>query len=352
MQSVSDVPLIAAVEPVGQGAEWDSALTANAKATFFHSAIWAKILASTYGFVPYYVTSGEPAAGILPIMEANSFISGRRGVSLPFTDECEPISADTDTFNALFRRAAVHMSQRKWRYIEIRGGVTGLSTERTSAEFFGHEIKLEGKTSDELFANCTSATRRAVRRAEKNGVKAEFARTPEDMDVFYSLLCQTRKRHGNPPQPRTFFQQIQRHAIETDSGRLVLAKHNGIAVAGAVFLHFGRHSIYKFGASDYKSRHLAANNLVMWRALEWYHNKGFSTFRLGRTSLENEGLRQFKQGWGSYEYSIKYLRYGNRTRDFLPGADNSSTGWQTRIFKLLPQRISRQIGALAYRHIA
>jgi hypothetical protein len=327
-------------------------VSTNAKATFFHSTIWARILASTYRFVPYYVTTGEGAAGLLPIMEAHSFISGRRGVSLPFTDECEPIASDTDAFNTLFRSATVHMSKRNWRYIEIRGGETALSTERTTAEFFGHEIQLEGRTSAELFANCTSATRRAVRRAEKNGVEVKFARTQEDMDVFYTLLCQTRKRHGNPPQPRKFFQQIQRHAIETDSGRLILAKHNGIAVAGAVFLHFGRHSIYKFGASDSKSRHLAANNLVMWRALEWYNDKRFSTLRLGRTSVENEGLRQFKRGWGSHEYSIKYLRYANKTRDFLLGTDNSSTGWQTRIFKLLPQRISRQIGAVAYRHIA
>lgn len=180
----------------------------------------------------------------------------------------------------------------------------------------------------------------------------EFARKPEDMDAFYSLLCKTRKRHGNPPQPIKFFREIHRHAIETNSGLLLLAKHNGIAVAGAVFFHLGRAAIYKFGASDEMFRHLAANNLVMWRALEWYSEQRFSSVRLGRTSLENEGLRQFKLGWGAREYPIKYFRYSNRARDFVAGTDKSSSGWQTRIFKLLPQRVSRHLGALAYRHIA
>jgi hypothetical protein len=353
MQSeVHQQQLVATVNPARGAAEWESTLAANDQATFFHSGVWARILAASYGFTPHYLKIGEDAAGYLPVMEANSFVSGRRGISLPFTDECEPIAPDPHTFNALFRSAVVHMSKRRWRYFEMRGGDTALSTDRTAAEFLGHEIKLEGRTSGELFANCVSSTRRAVRKAEKNGVAVEFGRTSADMDAFYSLFCQTRQRHGNPPQPRKFFQEIQRHAIETGSGLLLLARHNGIAVAGAVFLHFGRAAIYKFGASDSKTRHLAANNLIMWRAIEWYNKEGFSSLRLGRTSLENDGLRQFKQGWGSHEYHIKYFRYGNKARDFLSGTDNSSTGWQTRVFKFLPQRVSRHIGAVAYRHIA
>jgi hypothetical protein len=67
--------------------------------------------------------------------------------------------------------------------------------------------------------------------------------------------------------------------------------------------------------------------------------------------LDNEGLRRFKLSWGAGEYSINYFRYFVRAGEFVTGRDNSS-GWQTRIFKLLPQRVSRSIGAFAYRHIA
>jgi hypothetical protein len=171
------------------------------------------------------------------------------------------------------------------------------------------------------------------------------------MDSFYSLLCKTRKRHGNPPQPIRLFREIHRHAIAAGSGHLVLAKHGDITVAGALFLHAGRSAIYKYGASDAAFKELAANNLVMWHALEWYSQNGFSRVQLGRTSLDNEGLRRFKLGWGSREYPISYFRYTNKSRSFAAGTDNSS-GWQTRIFRALPERVSRCIGAVAYRHIA
>lgn len=132
------------VNPVEGSTEWESALSANAAASFFHGAVWARILTGTYGFVPYYLKAGENPVGLLPVMEADSFISGRRGIALPFTDECDPIAADPDLFNTLFRAAVGHLSARNWKYLEIRGGESGLSTDRTAAEFLGHEIKLEG----------------------------------------------------------------------------------------------------------------------------------------------------------------------------------------------------------------
>jgi CelD/BcsL family acetyltransferase involved in cellulose biosynthesis len=171
------------------------------------------------------------------------------------------------------------------------------------------------------------------------------------MESFYALLCQTRQRHGNPPQPVKFFREIHRHAIEAHSGHLLLAKHHDTVVAGAVFLHAGQSAIYKYAASDFAFRHVSANNLVLWRALEWYARHGYTRLQLGRTSLGNEGLRRFKRGWGATEYAIKYFRYVRKSRGFV-GATDGSSGWQTRIFKFLPQRISRYLGAFAYKHIA
>src|SRR5688500_11081464 len=109
-------------------------------------------------------------------MEANSFISGRRGVALPFTDECDPLAADAEKFDILWQAAVGRAASRKWKYLELRGGSTSIPTARTAAEFFGHEVAVEGQTPIELFANCTSAARRAVRKAEKCGVLVEFSR--------------------------------------------------------------------------------------------------------------------------------------------------------------------------------
>ena len=106
----------------------------------------------------------------------------------------------------------------------------------------------------------------------------------------------------------------------------------------------------KYAASDVKYRHLSANNLVFWRAMEWYLQHGHPAIQLGRTSLDNEGLRRFKRSWGAREYPINYYRYSAKEQDFVAGTDLSS-GWQTRIFRALPSQLSRTIGTLAYKHI-
>jgi len=67
----------------------------------------------------------------------------------------------------------------------------------------------------------------------------------------------------------------------------------------------------------------------------------------GRTSLDNDGLRRFKLGWGTRERRIDYFRYDPRKDRFVTARDASS-GWHNHIFKTLPIPLSRLIGAALY----
>jgi lipid II:glycine glycyltransferase (peptidoglycan interpeptide bridge formation enzyme) len=131
----------------------------------------------------------------------------------------------------------------------------------------------------------------------------------------------------------------------------VLARSGNLPIAGAVFFHFGGHAIYKFGASDEAHQQLRANNLIMWRAIQYYAREGFVDLDFGRTSLNNAGLRKFKLGWGSHEEQIGYLRYNSNLGKFVTARDETQ-GWHTRVFQALPLPISRLAGTLLYRHIA
>src|SRR6266540_5852058 len=75
---------------------WDNLVLTHPEASFFHSASWAAVLRDTYGHRPHYFCAmkGERLAATLPVMEVNSTLTGRRGVSLPFTDECLCLSDD------------------------------------------------------------------------------------------------------------------------------------------------------------------------------------------------------------------------------------------------------------------
>ncbi len=333
-------------------ADWDVRVAQLPGATFFHSAAWARVLVEAYGFKPVYFI-GEQAqqlVSVLPMMEVNSWLTGRRGVSLPFTDECQPLAPDALAFRMLFDAARQHGLERSWKYIECRGGKDLLPNSQPSTQFFDHELKLEPDPKA-IFERFSDSTRRAVRKAEKSDLSLEFSRDLKAVRAFHDLLCLTRKRHGVPPQPFHFFAQIQRHILAPGKGWVVLARHQNKPIAGAVYFHFGQTALYKFGASDDAVQNLRANNLVMAKAIEWHALNGFTSFGFGRTSLHNEGLRNFKLGWGTTERQVNYVRLAPRTGEFLTAPDSDASLSQ-RVFNRLPISVSRLIGSTLYRHVA
>lgn len=334
-----------------EGSEWDARLGQFADATVFHGTAWLRALHSAYGFEPCCHVSRRQGAdvAVLPLVEVNSWLTGRRGVSLPFTDECPALAVDADALRRTFADVCAYGRSRHWRYVEIRGDGQHLGA-TPSLGFLGHRLTLT-RDAAKLFERFSSATRRAVRRAELSGVEIDFGSSMSAMQEFYALVCRTRRRQGLPPAPYRFLEAVRTHLLIPGHGCLVLARHAGAVVAGAVYLHGGTRAIYKYGASDERYQHVRANNLVMWRAIQRYADLGFTTFDFGRTSLGNAGLRNFKLGWATTEYPITYCKFDLRAGRFVTDEDRSS-GWHTRVFRAMPPLLSRAIGAALYKHIA
>lgn len=333
--------------------DWDLRLKCSRGAGFFHSRAWARVLSDAYGFRPVYFESQGAAAGtlLLPVMEVSNWASRARGVSLPFTDECRILGDDTVAQKTAADAALRHGKKRAWASWEHRGGREAFGDVPVSQSFFGHTMPLSG-TSEELFTRVDGNARTSVRKAIQSGVEVDFSTDISALRVFHDQLCGTRRRHGLPPQPFGFFAAIHRHALSAGLGVVAIARQAGRPVASAVFLHFGRSVIYKFAASDFEHRHLQANHLVLWRAIERYAALGFEQLDFGRTSRANKGLRHFKLAWRPKEHAIDYVKYDFRQARFVEGEKERTTGWHNRVFRLLPVSVSKIVGAAIYRHFA
>ncbi len=347
-------PVHVAVQPVNPARckDWDGSLTRHPDHSFFHSAAWARVLESTYGFTPAYfaINNGDGLQSLLPLMEVDSWLTGRRGIALPFTDDCHPLSSDDDSFGRLVKSAVDYGRARAWRYIEFRGGRGLFEGASPALSFYNHRLNLLND-EDLMFARLGASARRAVRKAVKSGVTVEISRSLDAIRAFHALQCKTRKTHGLPPQSFAFFQNIHEHILAQNRGIVVLARYEGHVVAAAVYFHLGRQAIYKYGASDRSFQRLRGNNLVMWEAIKWHASNGCTTLDLGRTSLANEGVRRFKLGWGVEEKTIDYVKYDLRRDQFVSEPDESF-GWYNRCFQMMPVALSRMIGAVLYRHWA
>jgi len=326
---------------------WDSQFAAHENFSFFHGAAWAKVLNQTYGHEPIYFTHNDE---MLPVVEIDSWLTGKRGVALPFTDDCEPLCENAESFKKIFGAAVEFGKSRGWKTLEIRGGRKFLADASPSLSFYGHSLDLS-IGEKELFEQLESSTRRAIRKAEKEDVTVEITHRLDSLLKFYKLQCLTRKRHGLPPQPFAFFENIHKHVLSRNGGFIALAHFKKTPIAGAIFFYSGERAIFKYGASDEAFQHLRGSNLAMWEAIKSLAHHGVKKLSFGKTSETNDGLRKFKLGWGASEHRIEYFKFDLRRRSFVTDSDKCF-GWHNRIFQSLPIPASRLIGNLLYRHWA
>jgi len=330
---------------------WDKLLLTNHQSTFFHTSAWARVLHESYRYRPLYfalIDSGKLSA-LMPIMEIKSFLTGKRGVSLPFTDECTLITKNPSLFNEIFKEIIRYGKKANWNAIDFKGGIKYLrGTTLPFETFLKHDLDLS-KTEQEIFTTFRESTKRNIKKAIQKGVHVNIRNTIESIEEFYRLHCITRRSHGLPPQPFYFIKKIYEHIISKKKGFVVLATYRNKVIAGATFFQFGNQTIFKYGASDPRYLYLRPNNIVIWEAIKWHCLSGFKIFNFGRTELNNKGLLQFKRGWGTKEEILNYYKYDLKKDCFLNRAAGIKSSYN--FFRFLPIPFLRLTGNLLYRHV-
>jgi Acetyltransferase (GNAT) domain len=330
---------------------WDHLVALHRDAGCFHTSAWAKVLHQTYNHHPFYLrfSRGRRLAALIPLMEVRSRFTGCRGVCLPFSDVCEPLIFDPEALELVRDRLVRFARERGWRHLEIRGGKSFQSTSDSATKFYGHTLDLRHRV-EELANRFDGAVRRAIRKAERSDISALVVRNRQAIDDFYRLHVQTRRRHGLPPQPASFFLNIYEHIIKPGLGFIVLARRGSRPIAAAVFFRFGKNAVYKYGASDKRFQEFRANNLVMWQGIQLLARTGVEKLHFGRTDCENDGLRRFKLSWNTQEETIDYFRVDPSGRPCLTPVRRNA-GLHKRIFGRLPLMFNRLAGSILYPHL-
>ena len=213
--------------------------------------------------------------------------------------------------------------ERRWKHLEIRGGKSFQLAPSSVAKFYGHTLDLRSG-AEELATRFASPVRRAIRKAERSGVNAVVVRNRQAIDDFYRLHVQTRRRHGLPPQPASFFLNIYEHIIKPGLGFIVLAQRGRAQLPPRSFSALERTLFINTALLIRRFQEFRANNLVMWQGIQFLARNGAEKLHFGRTECENEGLRRFKLSWGTEEETIDYVRVDPSGRKCLVPAPSDS----------------------------
>lgn len=313
---------------------WEEFLQRHPRATVFHSAPWLESLRQSYGYEPAVLTTSPPGVPLrngLVVCRVDSWLTGRRLASLPFSDHCEPLLDERADWQAVFSSLELELRRRKLRYVEIRPLETineSLVSSHSTHAYCLHQLDL-APDLDALFHQChKNSTQRKIRRAEREGLRYEEGRTVPLLDAFYHLLLVTRRRHNLPPQPKLWF----RNLIDSfgEALKLRVAFKDQTAVAAILTLRFKDVLVYKYGGSEAKYHNLGGMHMLFWKSIEEGKRGGLRSFDLGRSDCNNQGLITFKNRWGACRSTLNYFRITDSPqsdREFIP----VGAGWKGRL---------------------
>jgi predicted N-acyltransferase len=284
-----------------------------------------------------------------------SRLTGRRLVSLPFSDHCEPLLDSEADLEVLTAAIEQECRREQWRYVELRPLTPFAITttlHHTAVPYTFHQLDLDPNLGT-LFLNChKSSTQRKIRRAEREGLTYAEGSSVELLDRFYKLFVVTRKRHNLPPPPRIWFANL----VESfgDALKIRVAYRQSSPVAAMITIRHKETLIYKYGCSDARFHNLGSMHLLYWKAIEDAKAYGLRRFDLGRTDADQQGLITFKSRWGATQSVVTYSRY-SLSAEAAHVFDLSAAKWKSRVAKSLLSNLPLEalsfIGQVFYRHI-
>ena len=331
---------------------WQAFVENHQDGTVFHTKPWLQALQRTYKYEPmaYAVEDGNRFVSGIPFCAVISFVTGRRLVSLPFSDHCQPLLSRPGDFHQLLAAAQNDAQRSRFKYVEIRplqlSEVESNSGFAPTDSVIVHKLDISRSPEQLLQSFHLNSIRRNIAKTERGELRYEEGRSEDLLRKFYPLLLMTRKRHGIPPQPIQWF----RNLIEAfgDALQICVASKEELPVASILTLSFKKAIVYKYSCSDPKYNSLGGTIFLLWQSIRHAKERGLTEFDLGRSDRSTPGLITFKDRWGAAQIPVNYYRSGSSA----PRSDESRlTAVAKRLLISVPDPMFSALGGLLYRHV-
>jgi CelD/BcsL family acetyltransferase involved in cellulose biosynthesis len=122
------------LNPLGDP-RWAAFIDRHPRASVFHTPGWLEALYSTYGYKPIAVTTTPQGAELtngMVFCDVRSWLTGRRLVSLPFSDHCDPLIEETKQLGEMVRLPRTRAAS-KW--VEVHRAPATVDVPRGSIRF-------------------------------------------------------------------------------------------------------------------------------------------------------------------------------------------------------------------------
>jgi hypothetical protein len=294
-----------------EDSRWPELLESHPRASIFHTVEWLNALRLTYGYEPRVLTTSPPGLPLrngIVLCRVDSWLTGRRLVSVPSSDHCEPLVRDSADRCAVLSGIEKDLRRERLKYVDFHSDVEfPTSLFRSTNAYCFHELDLRPELAN-LLKNChKNSIQRKIRRAGREGLSYERGRSLPLLKVFLQLYALTRRRHRLPPQPEIWFRSLI--ACFGPNLTIRVACKDRLPVAATLTIRYKDSLVYKYGCSDARHHNLGGTPLLFWKMIEEGKSEGAKTLDLGRSDLQNTGLITFKDRLGAAKSTLTHSRF-------------------------------------------
>jgi hypothetical protein len=341
--------------------KWDLFVEKHPKGTIYHLSEWKKVLEESFRHIRGQIIAiwderANEIVGGLPVYCVNSIITGKRLVSAPFANFCDPLVSNSGDADGLSKYLIEIYNQKYHSYIEIKArqdyNFLKDAEFKASAQYLHHFIPLE--FSPEVLFNKfhKKAVRASILKSLKNNLKLKSAESEYELSLFYQIYLNARKRIGLPVIPYKYFLKLWEVFYPSKRLELILCMADGIVIGGSVLLKFKEWVFIEFGNDLFEFRKLCVNHFLDWSAIELAYQEGYKFLGFGRTSRNNKGLIAYKERWGTTAEDLLTHIYPEAS---CSNENDKEASWKYRIIKRICERspsvFYKFISAVVYRHL-
>lgn len=327
--------------------------------SLFTSSAWLSAVGEAYGLEPtarlLLDDAGRPSAGVAYCLVDD--LRGRRLVSFPFSDYHEPLGArpvDVVRLLSTFSGGTPSRFRMPVSRVQPEDPPDGFECR---SHLLLHRMEIAGTTAEERFAALHPKVRQNIRRSRNAGVQVDIGSDIDRVRDFYDLHLATRTRkYRLLPQPFDFFEAIHRHFAPSGALVVALARLDGRAIAGVVYIEVGGTLYYKFNASAAEDLTTRPNEQLVLAGVEQCAARGLNAIDLGISEVDQPGLVRYKRKLASTEAEVVTLQTTARSDEqHRHGADfGALLPRLTELFTddRVPPDVAERAGALLYRYFA
>ena len=335
---------------------WPGFLERHPEASVFHTPEWLAALRRTYDYEPVVYTTSEPSqelANGIPFCRIKSWLTGKRLVSLPFSDHCQPLVDEPDSYLEVLAELDKERQRDGLRYVELRPSSGALpcgsqDSYRAGARFYSHVIDLSDE-SDEIHARFhKNAVRIPIRQAEREGLEYSIRNDEAGLRQFHQLMMAMRRKHGIPPQPISWFRNLL--VCMRDAVDVRIACKDGVPIASIITILWDRMIYYKYMGYDPRCIRMGGIPGLVWHAIKELKERGAKALDFGRTDYGNDSLVEYKDRWCAQRSEMTYWRAPVCGKTASSDGEGE-LGVAKKLFAVLPDPLLKMVGSMLYRHI-